>query len=48
LIHHADYPELSVLSSIENDLDMFYFRPEAEKMIVELEARKKDQGSPEY
>jgi hypothetical protein len=36
------------LSSIENDLDMFYFRPEAEKMIVELEARKKDQGSSEY
>jgi len=42
------YPTLSVLSSIENKLDMSYFLPEAEKMLVELEARKEQKGSPEY
>ncbi|KIM37628.1 hypothetical protein M413DRAFT_258597 [Hebeloma cylindrosporum] len=42
------YPKLSVLSSHENKLNMSYFLPEAEKMVAELEARKEQQGSPEY
>jgi hypothetical protein len=48
LPYHAVYPTLSVLSSVENKLDMSYFLPEAEKMIIELEAREEQKGSPEY
>jgi len=36
------------LSSLENKPDMSYFLPEAEKMIVELEAREEQKGSAEY
>jgi hypothetical protein len=48
LPYHAVYPTLSVLSSVENTLNISYFLPEAEKMIAELEARKEKKGSPEY
>jgi hypothetical protein len=47
-LYHAVYPKLSVLNSLENKLNMSYFWPEAAKLIVELEARKEQKGSPEY